>query len=135
MCIRDSFSYKFQNVTVDDSGTAESQIRMELRVYDASGKFSDKYRMYFVVVPEGYGDEIPEVQYNNFDNASVGFTSDSVYTITGTILSGSETGEVYVEAAFSKQDFSKSAIQKYNLITDNRFDRAEKLSDLSLIHI
>ena len=122
------FSYKFQNVTVDDSGTAESQIRMELRVYDASGKFSDKFRMYFVVVPEGYGDEIPVVQYNDFENTSVG-VSESTYTITGTILSGSETGEVYVEAAFSRSDFSASAIEKYNLITDNKFDRSEALAD------
>ena len=122
------FSYRFQNVTVDDSGTAESQIRMELRVYDASGKFSDKYRMYFVVVPEGYGDEIPVVQYNDFENTSVGVT-ESTYTITGTILSGSETGEVYVEAAFSREDFSASAIEKYNLITDNKFDRSDALAD------
>ena len=122
------FSYKFQNVTVDDSGTAESQIRMELRVYDASGKFSDKFRMYFVVVPEGYGDEIPVVQYDNFENTSVG-VSESTYTITGTILTGSETGEVYVEAAFSREDFSSSAIEKYNLITDNKFDRSDALAD------
>ena len=122
------FSYKFQNVTVDDSGTASSEIRMELRVYDASGKFSDKYRMYFVVVPEGYGDEIPVVQYNDFENTSVG-VSESTYTITGTILSGSETGEVYVEAAFSRGDFSASAIEKYNLITDNKFDRSDALAD------
>ncbi|MEC7112568.1 MAG: hypothetical protein VXW72_03440, partial [Candidatus Thermoplasmatota archaeon] len=122
------FSYKFQNVTVDDSGTAESQIRMELRVYDASGKFSDKFRMYFVVVPEGYGDEIPVVQYNDFENTSVG-VSESTYTITGTILSGSETGEVYVEAAFSREDFSASAIEKYNLITDSKFDRSDALAD------
>ena len=122
------FTYRFQNETVDSSGTAESQIRMELRVYDASGKFSDKYRMYFVVVPEGYGDEIPLVQYDNFENTSVGVT-ESTYTITGTILSGSETGEVYVEASFFKDDFSASAIEKYNLITDNKFARSVALSD------
>ena len=101
---------------------------MELRVYDASGKFSDKFRMYFVVVPEGYGDEIPVVQYNDFENTSVG-VSESTYTITGTILSGSETGEVYVEAAFSREDFSASAIEKYNLITDSKFDRSDALAD------
>ena len=84
--------------------------------------------MYFVVVPEGYGDEIPVVQYNDFENTSVGVT-ESTYTITGTILSGSETGEVYVEAAFSREDFSASAIEKYNLITDNKFDRSDALAD------
>ena len=84
--------------------------------------------MYFQVVPEGFGDEIPEVQYNNFENSSIG-VSVSEYIITGTILSGSEKGDVYVEAAFSREDFSLSAIQKYNLISDKQFDRAEKLSD------
>jgi hypothetical protein len=84
--------------------------------------------MYFVVVPEGYGDEIPLVQYDNFENTSVGVT-ESTYTITGTILSGSETGEVYVEASFSRDDFSSSAIEKYNLITDNKFARSVALSD------
>jgi hypothetical protein len=122
------FTYRFQNQTVDSSGTAESQIRMELRVYDASGKFSEKYRMYFVVVPEGYGDEIPLVQYDNFENTSVGVT-ESTYTITGTILSGSETGEVYVEASFTRDAFSSSPIEKYNLISDNKFARSLALSD------
>ena len=122
------FSYRFQNVTVDDSATAESQIRMELRVYDASGKFSDKFRMYFVVVPEGYGDEIPVVQYDDFENSTIG-VSESTYTITGRIISGSETGEVYVEAAFTREHFSVSAIEKFNLQSDDKFARAEKLSD------
>ena len=122
------FSYRFQNVTVDDSATAESQIRMELRVYDASGKFSDKFRMYFVVVPEGYGDEIPVVQYDDFENSTIG-VSESTYTITGRIISGSETGEVYVEAAFTREHFSVSAIEKFNLQSDDKFARAERLSD------
>ena len=68
------------------------------------------------------------VQYDNFENTSVGVT-ESTYTITGTILSGSETGEVYVEASFSRDDFSASAIEKYNLITDNKFARSVALSD------
>ena len=131
------FTYRFQNQTIDSSGTAESQIRMELRVYDASGKFSDKYRMYFVVVPEGYGDEMPLVQYDNFENNSVGTVglSESTFTITGTILSGSETGEVYVEASFTQDAFSASAIEKYNLITDNKFARSVALSDLDTFEL
>ena len=123
------FSYKFKNVTVDDSGTAESQIRMELRVFDASEKFSEKYRMYFVVVPDGFGDEIPVVQYDDFSNETTGFQTGSEFTITGTVLSGSETGEVYVEAAFNEDDFKASPIEKYNLQTDQRFDRTEALAD------
>ena len=75
---------------------------MEWRVYDASGKYSDKYRMYFVVVPEGFGDEIPTFELDNFENTSVGVT-ESTYTITGKILSGSETGEVYAPSKTIKK--------------------------------
>ncbi|MEC7508219.1 MAG: hypothetical protein VX965_04180, partial [Candidatus Thermoplasmatota archaeon] len=59
------WSYKFQNVTVDSTGTTENQIRIELVVYDSAGKFSEKHRMYFVVVPDGFGDEAPDVQWDN----------------------------------------------------------------------
>lgn len=57
-----AWAYTFRNVTVDPSGTTENQIRIELIVYDKAGKFSEKYRMYFVVVPDGFGDEEPVVQ-------------------------------------------------------------------------
>ena len=54
--------------------------------------------MYFVVVPEGYGDEEPDVQNQaNLDQTQ--YTDDTI-TLTGQVLSGSETGEVYVEVAF-----------------------------------
>ena len=121
------FTYSFQNVTVDDSGTGESQIRMELRVYDASGKFSDKFRMYFVVVPEGYGDDEPVFQFDASDNMTS--TDSDVFYVNGTLVSGSETGEVYVEVAFSIDDFDKSAVEKYNLLTQGLFARSSALSD------
>ena len=121
------FSYKFQNVTVDDSGTAESQIRMELRVYDAAGKFSDKFRMYFVVVPNDWGDDEPAFQFDASDNMTS--TDADVFFINGTLVSGSETGEVYVEVAFSMDDFDKSALEKYNLVTQGLFARSSALSD------
>ena len=121
------FTYSFQNVTVDDSGTGESQIRMELRVYDASGKFSDKFRMYFVVVPEGYGDDEPVFQFDASDNMTS--TDSDVFYVNGTLVSGSETGEVYVEVAFSMDDFDKSAVEKYNLVTQGLFARSDALSD------
>jgi hypothetical protein len=65
-----AWAYTFRNVTVDPSGTTENQIRIELIVYDKAGKFSEKYRMYFVVVPDGFGDEEPVVQLDASLNAS-----------------------------------------------------------------
>ena len=121
------FQYTFENITVSQDGQSESQIRMELRVYDASGKFSDKYRMYFVVVPEDYGDQEPVIQFDMSNNMTS--TIANTITIDGTVLSGSETGEVYAEAAFSMDDFSASAITKYNLLVGGLFYRSNALSD------
>ena len=140
------FTYSFQNVTVSEDGDTESQIRLELRVYDAVGKESEKFRMYFVVADAGSVDQEPVFQFDTSKNMT-SINSD-VFYINGTLMSGSETGEVYVETAFSMDDFDKSAIEKYNLIVEGHLDRSEALSDsdtfsmqlsldgmLSLIHI
>ena len=100
---------------------------MELRVYEASGKFSDKFRMYFVVVPNDWGDVEPVFQIDASDNMTS--TDADVFYINGTVVSGSETGEVFVEGAFSMDDFDKSAVEKYNLIVAGHFNRSEALSD------
>lgn len=121
------FSYSFQNVTVSEDGAQENQIRMELRVYDAAGKMSEKFRMYFVVVPNDWGDDEPVFQIDASDNMTS--TDANVFYINGTLVSGSETGEVYVETAFSMDDFDKSPIEKYNLILEGQYARSDALSD------
>ena len=121
------FSYSFQNVTVSQDGTQESQIRMELRVYDAAGKMSEKFRMYFVVVPNDWGDDEPVFQFDASDNMTS--TDSDVFYINGTLVSGSESGDVYVEGAFSMDDFDESAIVRYNLMMEGLYDRSEALSD------
>ena len=122
-----AWAYTFRNVTVDPSGTTENQIRIELIVYDKAGKFSEKYRMYFVVVPDGFGDEEPVVQLDASLNASR-VDSDTV-TISGTVLSGAENGDVYVEAAFVTEDFDASAVQKYNLGLIGAWDKTNKIGN------
>lgn len=121
------FQYTFENITVSSDGQSESQIRMELRVYDAVGKQSSKFRMYFVVIPNGGGDQEPVIQFDMSNNMTS--TMANTITINGTVLSGSETGEVYVEAAFSMDDFTASAITKYYLLTAGLFSRSNALSD------
>ncbi len=122
------WSYKFQNVTVDSTGTTENQIRIELVVYDSAGKFSEKHRMYFVVVPDGFGDEAPDVQWDNANLNDTRFVDDTI-TISGKVLSGSETGEVYVEAAFYQANLSASAATKYQLSLDDLWAKSSNLSD------
>ena len=121
------FSYSFENVTVSPDGQSESEIRMELRVYDAVGKMSEKFRMYFVVLPEGSTEQAPEFQFDLSTNMTS--TDADVFYINGTLVSGSETGDVYVEGAFSMDDFNKSAVEKYNLIQEGLFVRSSALSD------
>ena len=122
------WSYKFKNVTVDSTGTTENQIRIELVVYDSAGKFSEKHRMYFVIVPEGFGDEEPAIQWDNVILNKSKFDADTI-TISGTVLSGAETGEVFVEAAFFEEDFSASNVMKFNLSTQGLWQRSEPLGD------
>ena len=121
------FTYSFQNVTVSEDGTQENQIRMELRVYDTVGKVSEKFRMYFVVADEGSVDQEPVFQFDASNNMTL--TDSDVFYINGSLVSGSETGEVFVEGAFSMDDFDKSAIGKYNLLVEGLFVRSAALSD------
>ena len=121
------FTYSFQNVTVSEDGTQEMEVRMELRVYDAAGKMSEKFRMYFVVADSGSVDQEPVFQIDASDNMTS--TDADVFYINGTLVSGSESGDVFVEAAFSMDDFDESAIVKYNLMLEGLFNRAASLSD------
>ena len=121
------FTYSFQNVTVSEDGTQESQIRMELRVYDAVGKVSEKFRMYFVVADAGSVDQEPVFQFDTSNNMTS--TDSDVFYINGSLISGSETGEVFVEGAFSMDDFDKNPIEKYNLVIEELFVRSDALED------
>lgn len=121
------WSYSFANVTVDSTGTTENQIRIELITYDTAGKFSEKFRAYFVVVPHEFGDEEPEFQFDLALNGTI-ITSNAIM-VNGSLISGSETGEVYVEVAFFEQNFSASAVEKYNLHTQNLWAKTDALSD------
>ena len=121
------FTYSFQNVTVSEDGAQENQIRMELRVYDSVGKVSEKFRMYFVVVPNDWGDDEPVFQFDASDNMTS--TDADVFYINGTLVSGSETGEVYVETAFSMDDFDASAVQKYTLSQEGLWAKTSNLYD------
>ena len=106
------WTYIFSNVTSDSTGEVRNQIRVELIVFDGAGKFSDKFRFYFEVVPEGYGDEEPVVQIDTTLNGSQ-FTSDTL-TITGNVISGAETQQdVYVEIAFDEDNFNANPLDKY----------------------
>ena len=87
---------------------------VSLRVFDQAAKSSAEYKMYFTVVPEGYGDAEPTVQID-FGLNGTQLDSDTI-TLSGTILDGAEQGDVYVEAALDEETFDQTAVAKYTAI-------------------
>ena len=121
------WSYSFANVTVSPSGEVENQIRVELITYDTVGRFSEKFRMYFVVQDHGSEDLEPEFQFDMALNGSQ-VTEDSI-TVNGSLISGSEYDDIYAEVAFAEEDFSASAVMKYQLSTQNLWAKTQALSN------
>jgi hypothetical protein len=122
-----AWAYTFSNVTVDPSGQTESLIRIELVVYDQAGKSSDKYKMYFSVVPEGFGDAEPTVQIDvSFNGTKV--DTDTI-TLAGNVVDGAEQGDVYVEAALLDTTFDETAVMKYTLQLEGKWARSDALGN------
>lgn len=122
------WTYAFQNITVSEDGTQQNQIRIELRVYDSEGNVSEKFRFYFVVVPENFEDEEPAIQFDAFEDNGTSLSSDT-YTVSGHVVSGSENGEVYVEVAFHEENFSASSVEKYNMNLDGVWGKSDALGN------
>jgi len=125
-----SWTYRFQNVTVDPSGQVENKIRVELTVIDQADKPSlndDKFRMYFVVVGEGYGDEAPDVEFTNPADGS-SQTGDSIF-VNGSVLSGSENGDVMIEIALDEATLDLLPSQKFPKKTEGAYNSISGLGD------
>ena len=116
------WSYNFKNVTANS--IQSNQIRLELVVTDFKGLQSEKFRMFFVVVGELFGDDPPVVDSDNL------FTTDGqrfdaldaldILVISGIVTGGAEEDcDVMVEislnddAIFDKGDASKATQKEY----------------------
>ncbi len=121
------WAYEFSNVTVDETGTIENEIRIELIVTDGAGKSSEKHRMYFVVVPEGFGDAEPTMQLDLGLNGTE-ISSDTI-TLSGAVLDGAEQDDVYVEVALDENVFNQSAVSKFTLLIEGKWARSEALGN------
>jgi hypothetical protein len=128
------WSYKFQNVTVDETGSIENQIKIELTVTDSAGRVSEEYRMYFVILAEGMGDEPVDFTWTQESQNGTQFTDDNI-TLSGEILSGSEDSDVYIEVAFNSGDFDLGGFDKFELSKDSLgagnqlWDKSDKLAN------
>ena len=101
------FTYNFRNITHIDNAGAD--IRIELTVYDKANKPSDRFRVYFWVVGEEYGDAEPVVTFDQINGTTV--VEDWIY-IKRSIISGAENG-VKVEVALTEDTLFASGSDKY----------------------
>ena len=126
-----TFTHRFQNITVDPStGFAAPNIRIELKVIDHADVPSlqnQTYKMYFTVVGEGYGDAEPDVEFISPAQGS-SQTGDTLY-VNGSILSGSENGDVTVEVALAEDTLDKQASDKYALRLQGEYAAEPGLGD------
>ena len=83
--------------------------------------------MYFVVVPEGFGDEEPDIQLDsNLNHSRV--VDDWVF-VSGSVLSGAERGDVSVEMAFDSNAFNQSSLVRYGMRDDFTWNQSDDLCD------
>jgi hypothetical protein len=101
---------------------------MELVVYDNANKNSDKFRMFFIVVPEGFGDDAPKVDVGkSINNSRV--VDDWVF-IDVNVLSGAERGDVRVQMAFDHNAFNASLSTRYTMQTTKyTYNQTDRLCD------
>ena len=121
------WTYTFVNQTADPSGFAENPIRIELEVIDRAGRDSEKIKMYFVVVPEDYGDDQPVWQINTPLDGSTQ-TGEYVW-VNGTVISGSENGDVAIEAALDSSILNETIDNKVQQLRDGKFADVRNLGD------
>ena len=115
---------------MDPTGQTQHKIKVELTVVDQADKPStnaDKFRIYFYVVGEGYGDEEPDVEITSPVGGSTQ-TGDYVF-INGTVLSGSENNNVMIEVAFEQGDLDLNPTQKFAKKTQGLYNSTSGLGD------
>ncbi len=113
------WAYTFSNHTFEPGLDNEFFIRIDLTVYDNSGKW-DGHRMFFSVAPTNLFDPVIELN-NTLNNTEF---DDYSITISGNITQGDNNSQINIEAGFSESDFELSAIEKYNLLVDGKFTRS-----------
>ena len=121
------WTYTFRNQTADPSGFAENPIRVELEVQDRAGRDSDTFKMYFVVVPEDWGDDAPvwEIQ-TPLDGSTQ--TGEYVW-VNGSVISGSEDSDVSIEAALDSSILNETIDEKVKQLHDGKFADVRNLGD------
>jgi hypothetical protein len=120
-------SYAGRNLTVDEDTKAITQpIKVVLTVFDEAGNWDDEMEIYFEVIPAGFGDVAPTIQLNGWQDVQ-GFT-DSNFTLTGSVLSGSD-GDVYIEMSLKESIFTADSSDRIAADSEGTFVKVTKLSN------
>ena len=123
------WTYTFWNRTASLDGLSESTIRIELVVVDRAGRESAKNYMFFVVVPEDWGDEPPDVQINTPLDGSTQ-SGDYVF-VNGSVLSGSENGDILVEVSLNPDVLNQTLADKFQQMNQGKYNSTNNLCDES----
>ena len=123
----DDWTYVFRNLTSSPDGNLENEIRVELIVYDKAGKQSEKARMYFIVVGEDFGDDEPVVDFSK--PRPEDSQSESLVTISGSLLSGAENSDVVIEVALTEAVLDYTTTQKITQKSIGKYNKTENLAD------
>ncbi|HJM66514.1 MAG TPA: hypothetical protein QF555_03105, partial [Candidatus Thalassarchaeaceae archaeon] len=122
------FTYAFKNVTADPTGnTAGTPIRMDLTVQDRANKDSEKYRLFFQIVPEDFGDAPPVVDILTPEEGDS--QSGALVWINGTVSSGVEDGDLMIQVALSGSDLNLTPTQQFARKGAMKFNSTSSLGD------
>ena len=122
------FTYAFKNVTVDPNGnTAGTPIRMDLTVQDRANKDSEKYRLFFQVVPEDFGDAPPD--YSILTPEEGDSQQGPLVWINGTVNSGVEDNDLMIQVALSGSDLNLTPTQQFSRKSDMKFNSTSGLGN------
>ncbi len=124
----DSFSYAFKNVTVNPNGQNNgTPIRIDLTVQDRANKDSEKYRMFFQVVPDSFGDAAAEV---SITNPTAGDTQSGAFVwINGSVTGGVEESDLSIYVALSGSDLNLTPTQQFARAQAMKFNSSSNLAN------
>ena len=121
-------SYAGKNLTVDKATQAITQpIKVKLTVFDEAGNWDDDMEIYFEVLEQGFGDIAPTLQLDGWKDVN-GF-NESNFTLTGSVLSGSEEGDVYIEISLDEDTFTAGGSSRIEAENEGTLDKVTKLGN------
>jgi len=100
---------------------------MDLTVQDRANKDSEKYRLFFQVVPEDFGDAPPD--YSILTPEEGDSQQGPLVWINGTVNSGVEDNDLMIQVALSGSDLNLTPTQQFSRKSDMKFNSTSGLGN------